>query len=286
MALAFLNRCGFRATSTGTGSFVVASALTGMQTPAQAAGPAAVNAATYRYFAQSDDLTQWEYGTGVYTTGDVTLTRATVYDNSSAGTTPLSFSAAPRVYMGGPLAQDGHNIPELLGFVNFGDNPSDTFDVAIDITKYEAFVLYSNYLLVDLPSSPAPGDLLRIFLRVLDGGGSTLNTLEISLSDFFNDYDGANWLGFTSRVQNTIIVSGYGITNKYIGFGNEIQDNVVNAAAYDGAENRSISGFAALSTPATLRVIAYHLDSGEVPIAPIDMAGGTIAVYGIRSQPT
>jgi hypothetical protein len=138
MALAFLNRCGFRATSTGTGSFVVASALTGMQTPAQCAGPAVVDGATYRYFAQSDDLTQWEYGTGVYTTGDVTLTRATVYDNSSGGTTALSFSAAPRVYMGGPLAQDMSGRWEVIGDTTVGSpvasvvhtfDPDDYFDV-------------------------------------------------------------------------------------------------------------------------------------------------------------
>lgn len=106
MALKFLNRCGFRATSSGNGSFVVASALTGMQVPEDAASPAVVDGATYRYFAESDDKTQWEIGTGVYTTSDDTLTRAAITDNSSGGTSALSFSAAPQVFMGGPLANE------------------------------------------------------------------------------------------------------------------------------------------------------------------------------------
>jgi hypothetical protein len=151
MSLAFLNRCGFRATSTGTGSFVVASALTGMQTPAQATGPAVVNATTYRYFAQSDDLTQWEYGTGVYTTGDVTLTRATVYDNSSGGTTALSFSAAPRVYMGAPLAYDMNiTAARYLALTNFDPiTTAATLDAANDPHLQQAVLVNTSFTSMD-----------------------------------------------------------------------------------------------------------------------------------------
>lgn len=92
--VAFLDNCDFNATSTGTGDFVVASAVTGHQTPASAA---AVNAAVYRYYARSLDLSQWEQGFGAYTVGSVTLARTTVLFNSAGTTAKISFSTVPLV---------------------------------------------------------------------------------------------------------------------------------------------------------------------------------------------
>jgi len=90
----FLDVCRFTAASSGTGSFVVSAAVTGYQTPASAN---AVDGATYRYRAESADLSQWEVGYGVYTSGTVTLTRATVLFNSSGGASAINFTAAPQV---------------------------------------------------------------------------------------------------------------------------------------------------------------------------------------------
>jgi hypothetical protein len=170
MALAFLNRCGFRATSTGTGSFVVASALTGMQVPEDAAGPAVVNAATYNYFAESDDKTQWEYGKGVYTTADDTLTRATVLDNSSGGTTALSFSAAPKVFMGGPLA--GDMTRHLISDESIS-SPGPTFVVSLP-AGYSEFEIFARGVVAGaVTSAPASFNFSLGGLAggtVLDGG--------------------------------------------------------------------------------------------------------------------
>ena len=107
----FLDVCRFVAASSGTGSFVVSSAALGYQTPASAN---AVNGATYRYRAESADLTQWEVGTGVYTSGTTTLTRATVLFNSSGGTTAISFTAAPQVAIVA-LAEDFSPLPVANG---------------------------------------------------------------------------------------------------------------------------------------------------------------------------
>jgi len=89
----FTNVTKFTATSTGTGSFVVAAAVTGYQTPATAT---AVSAATYSYRAESTDLTQWEVGTGVYTSSNVTLTRSPTI-NSAGGSSAINFTLAPQV---------------------------------------------------------------------------------------------------------------------------------------------------------------------------------------------
>lgn len=103
--VSFVDVCRFNATAAGTGSFVVSSAVLGYQTPAQAN---AANGKTYRYRAESADLTQWEVGFGVYTSGSVTLTR-TVLFNSSGGTSAINFLAPPQVALT-LLAED------LLGF--------------------------------------------------------------------------------------------------------------------------------------------------------------------------
>jgi len=89
----FVNGCVFTATSAGTGSFVVSAAVTGWQTPAQAG---ASNGATYRYRAYSADNTQWEIGSGVYTTGTVTLTRVLI-EASSDGGSATNFTLPPAV---------------------------------------------------------------------------------------------------------------------------------------------------------------------------------------------
>lgn len=110
MALAFLNNCIFRAASSGTGSFVHASAITGYQEPDDCTNPSVVDGATYRYDARSDDNSQWEVGYGVYTASSDTLTRAVILASSNAGAA-TSFSAAPSVAMGGALANDAVSNP-------------------------------------------------------------------------------------------------------------------------------------------------------------------------------
>lgn len=83
----------FRAASSGTGDFVVSSAITGYRTPGAASVP---NGATGSYRAFSDDLTEWEQGTYVYTSGTTTVAR-TVTANSLGTTAKINFTAAPQV---------------------------------------------------------------------------------------------------------------------------------------------------------------------------------------------
>lgn len=101
MAQGWLNRCIFTATTGTTADFEVASPVNGYITPDDAG---AVDTDSYHYFAQSDDLSQWEVGTGPYTTTGAVLGRVPIL--SSNGNALVNFSAAPKVYMGGPLAAD------------------------------------------------------------------------------------------------------------------------------------------------------------------------------------
>lgn len=81
----------FTAASAGTGSFVNSSTVTGY-----AGTSTLVDGATYRYRAESLDLSQWEWGTGVWTAATSTLARTTIA-LSSAGSSAVSFAAQPQV---------------------------------------------------------------------------------------------------------------------------------------------------------------------------------------------
>jgi len=99
----------FTAVSAGTGSFVVSAAVTGYQTPLTAGA----SNFSYRYRAESADLTQWEIGTGAYTSSNVTLSRTPLI-NSVAGTSAINFTLAPQVGMGIILAEDFMGTGQIL----------------------------------------------------------------------------------------------------------------------------------------------------------------------------
>ncbi|MGJ4888995.1 hypothetical protein ACQR1Y_12415 [Bradyrhizobium sp. HKCCYLRH3099] len=84
----------FVPTAGGTADWAVSSAVTGYQTPATAG---AVSGAVYNYRAESADLSQWEVGTGTYTSSNTTLTRSSVLYNNAGTTAKINFSTTPQV---------------------------------------------------------------------------------------------------------------------------------------------------------------------------------------------
>jgi len=112
--VALLNRCRFNPTGGGLSDFVVSSAVTGFLTPAAAN---AVNGTVYRYAAESADRSQWEFGSGAYTSGTTTLARTTIIASSNANA-KVNFSSAPQVYIS-PAVEDlwfGRNVIINGGF--------------------------------------------------------------------------------------------------------------------------------------------------------------------------
>lgn len=90
----FYDAVNFLATSSGTGDFVVASAIQGYRTPLAAAVP---NGATSGYYATSTSGNEWELGITTYATGTVTAARTTVIANHLGTTAKVNFTAAPNV---------------------------------------------------------------------------------------------------------------------------------------------------------------------------------------------
>jgi len=81
----------FNPVSAGVVDFVYASVVTGYRDPVAGL----VNSKTYRYRAESADLSQWEFGTGIWSSSTNTLSRNTV-DFSSTGS-KVSFTTQPQV---------------------------------------------------------------------------------------------------------------------------------------------------------------------------------------------
>lgn len=87
-----LNAVQFAATSSGTGDFVVSSAIQGFQTPS---ADGAINGETYSYRAQNSSMSEWEIGIGTWNSGTSTLARTTILASSTGS--KVSFTIPPNV---------------------------------------------------------------------------------------------------------------------------------------------------------------------------------------------
>lgn len=81
----------FNPVSAGTADFVYSGSVTGYTNPT-----GLTDGKTYRYRAESGDLSQWEWGSGVWTAGTTTLARTTVLLSSNSNS-KVSFTVAPQV---------------------------------------------------------------------------------------------------------------------------------------------------------------------------------------------
>jgi len=108
----FLDGCRFNPTLGGTTDWTFSSLVTGYNTPAAAN---AVNGQQYSYRAESADLSQWEYGTGIWNSSTGVLTRATILYSFTAGTfgtSKISFSTVPQVAI---VALKEDLVPQQVG---------------------------------------------------------------------------------------------------------------------------------------------------------------------------
>lgn len=142
---AYLDNCGFLPTGSGTLDWTYSSALASYQSPA-AAG--AVNGTVYRYYARSDDFTQWEIGYGAYTSGTGTFARTTIL-YSSSGTSKITFSTTPKVF----VVAISIDIPSLTA--------ANTFTGIITATGFFVGATTPAYTLTNAAGSTTYGKLLH-----------------------------------------------------------------------------------------------------------------------------
>jgi hypothetical protein len=91
MPLVVKDRVNETSTTTGTGTFTLAGAVTGFQTFA-----AIGNGNTTYYTIVLQGGSEWEVGLGTYSSSGTTLSRDTVLSSSAGGTTKVTFSAGTK----------------------------------------------------------------------------------------------------------------------------------------------------------------------------------------------
>ncbi|ERF85435.1 hypothetical protein JQ559_01040 [Bradyrhizobium viridifuturi] len=134
---AFLDTCRFSPSTGGTTDWLVAGPVGGYLAPA-AAG--AVNGRTYKYRAESADLSQWELGEGTWNASTGVLSRTTILFNSSGTTSKINFTVSPQVAIVA-LREDLISIEEANNFTaaqraqartNIRANPSESGVFIVD----------------------------------------------------------------------------------------------------------------------------------------------------------
>jgi hypothetical protein len=132
MAVKFLNRCAWFASTAGVLDFTLDTAFPGFYAPAGCANPAITDNGRYNYFAVSLDGTEHEEGEGIWTAGDSKLAREVVR-NSSSGTGGCSFTAPPVVYMGGPSATSVAQPPSEITATTTPEGVSSGFIIPASV---------------------------------------------------------------------------------------------------------------------------------------------------------
>lgn len=102
------------AAAPGTSDFTASAAVQGYMMPALAGAPTG----TYKYRAESTDLSQWEIGEGTYTSGTGVLTRTTVlYNSSGTGTASGQSGAGSKINFSSNIPQIGlvQTVEDTLG---------------------------------------------------------------------------------------------------------------------------------------------------------------------------
>lgn len=123
--------------TTGTGTLTIDGvAATGYRTITAAH----TTGSSIRYTVINATASEWEVGEGVWTAASNTLTRATVYSSSNAGSL-VNFSAGAKVVFTGPVAQDLNDLapkasPALTGTPTAPTAAADTNTTQISTTAF------------------------------------------------------------------------------------------------------------------------------------------------------
>ena len=138
----YLDSVLFVPTAGGLTDWTVSAAVGGFLRP-QDAG--AVNGTSYRYRAQSSDLTQWEYGEGAWTNATSVLARTTIRQSSNSNA-KVNFSAAPQVGLIYAVEDsvDGFLVPNTVTGTTYTTAASDSDGWIVHTTAASCTVTLST----------------------------------------------------------------------------------------------------------------------------------------------
>jgi hypothetical protein len=164
-------------TSTGTGSFTLAGAVTGYQTFAVIG-----NGNTTFYTIADQGGANWEVGIGTYSTSGPTLARTTVLSNSNGNTSPVNFTAGTKtVFVTYPSEQsvnlDASGNVSALGTVSSGVWQGSTVGVAYGGTGVTSSSGANSVVLRDANANITFNNFTSGFTAVTAAAGTTVLTV-------------------------------------------------------------------------------------------------------------
>ena len=177
MALVLADRVQETSTSTGTGSFTLAGAVTGYQTFAVIG-----NGNTTFYTIADQGGSNWEVGIGTYSTTGPTLARTTVLSNSNGNTSPVNFTAGTKtVFVTYPSEQsvnlDASGNVSALGTVSSGTWQGSTVGVAYGGTGVTSSSGVNSVVLRDANANITFNNFTSGFTAVTAAAGTTVLTV-------------------------------------------------------------------------------------------------------------
>jgi hypothetical protein len=177
MALVLADRVQETSTSTGTGSFTLAGAVTGYQTFAVIG-----NGNTTFYTIADQGGANWEVGIGTYSTSGPTLARTTVLSNSNGNTSPVNFTAGTKtVFVTYPSEQsvnlDASGNVSALGTVSSGTWQGTTVGVAYGGTGVTSSSGANSVVLRDANANITFNNFTSGFTAVTAAAGTTVLTV-------------------------------------------------------------------------------------------------------------
>ena len=177
MALVLADRVQETSTSTGTGSFTLAGAVTGYQTFAVIG-----NGNTTFYTIADQGGANWEVGIGTYSTTGPTLARTTVLSNSNGNTSPVNFTAGIKtVFVTYPSEQsvnlDASGNVSALGTITSGVWNGSTLPVAYGGTGVTASSGANSVVLRDANANVNFNNFISGFTAVTAAAGTTVLTV-------------------------------------------------------------------------------------------------------------
>ena len=177
MALVLADRVQETSTSTGTGSFTLAGAVTGYQTFAVIG-----NGNTTYYTIADQGGANWEVGIGTYSTTGPTLARTTVLSNSNGNTSPVNFTAGTKTVFVTYPSSKSINLNEsgnasALGTITSGTWQGSTIGVAYGGTGVTSSSGANSVVLRDANANITFNNFTSGFTAVTAAAGTTVLTV-------------------------------------------------------------------------------------------------------------